>query len=84
MTGIPTLYRSVEHEADAKDHLRGMLWFRSLKYFREIDGPGRDSLEGAGTYTVQGMLHREVSDKNPIFPAFVLCFSEIPLERYGD
>ena len=84
MTGTPTLCRAVKHEADAKNHYCGMLWFRPLKYFRKIEGPGRDSLEGVGTYTVQGILHRDVSDKNPIFPPFVLCFSEIPLERYGD
>lgn len=84
MTGIPTLYRAVRREEDARNHLCGMLWLRSLKYFRGIDEPGRDSLEGVGTYTVQGILHRDVSDEHPVFPPFVLCFSEIPLERYGD
>ena len=83
MTNIPTLYRSLKSEAAVRNHLLGMLWFRSLKYFRGIEGPGRDPLEGVGSYTVHGMLHQDVSDENAIFPPFILCFSELPLEEFG-
>ena len=83
MTEIPTLYRTVKCNAAVKNHLMGMLWFRSLKYFRGIEGPGRDPLEGVGSCTVQGRLYRDVSDENAIFPAFILCFSELRLEKFG-
>ena len=84
MTDIPTLYRALKSEADVKSHLLGTLWFRSLKYFRTMEGPGQDRWEGVGSYTVRGLLHRDVSDENAIFPAFVLSFSELPLREYGD
>ena len=81
---IPTLYRTLRREADVRNHLLGKLWFRSLKHFREVELPGRDPLEGVGSYTVHGMLHRDVSDEYAIFPAFILCFSERPLKEHGD
>ena len=41
-------------------------------------------MEGIGSYTVDEMLHHDVSDENPIFPAFILSFSELPLkEKFG-
>lgn len=84
MTDIPTLYRAVKGETVFKSHRSGKLWFRSLKYFRTMEGPGRDPMEGVGSYTVRGMLHRDVSDENAIFPPFALSFSELPLREYGD
>ncbi len=67
-----------------RNHLDGILWFRSLKYFREKEGSGRDPMEGIGSYRVGEILHHDVGDKNPIFPAFILSFSELPLkEKFG-
>lgn len=83
MTNIPTLYRTVKCNAAVTNHLLGMLWLRSLKNFRGTEGPGRDPLEGVGSYTVDGLLHRDVSDENAIFPAFALCFSELPVKKFG-
>ena len=83
MTDIPTLYRALTCESAMENHLKGILWFRSLKHFRTAEEPGRDSLEGIGSYMSGGILHRDVSDENPIFPQFILCFSELPLKRYG-
>ena len=81
---IPTLYRTLKCEAAVRNHLVGRLWFQSLKHFRGVESSGRDPLEGVGSYTVRGMLHRDVSDENAIFPAFILCFSERPLREHGD
>ncbi len=83
MTNVPVLYRALNCEAAVKCHLMGKLWFRSLKYFRGIEGPGRDPSEGVGSYRVQGVEHRDVSDESPIFPAFILCFSELKLAKFG-
>ena len=84
MTNIPTLYRTLKREAAMRNHLQGILWFRSLKFFREKEGMGRDPMEGIGSYMVDGMLHRDVGDENPIFPAFILSFSERPLvDKFG-
>ena len=41
-------------------------------------------MEGVGSNTVRGMLDRDVSDENAVFPAFVLSFGELPLREYGD
>lgn len=84
MTNIPTLYRALKCEAAMRNHLQGILWFRSLKYFREKEGTGRDPMEGIGSYVVDGITHQDVGDENPIFPAFILSFSERPLvDNFG-
>ena len=85
MTPLPRiLYRTVSSEEVRKKHLRGILWFGSLKYFRTKEGTGRDDMEGIGSYTVDGKQHKDVSDKTAIFPCFILCFSEQPLLEYGN
>ena len=84
MTKIPALFRTLNCEAALTNHLCGKLWFRSLKYFRGIERPGRDPLEGVGSYRVKGRLHKDVSDDNAIFPAFILCFSELKQEKFGN
>jgi len=66
-----------------RNHLQGILWFRSLKYFRSVDGPGRDLMEGVGSYVVDGMLHRDVADENFVFPPFIMSYSEVTLPEYG-
>ena len=83
MVNIPILYRGLDSETAMRNHLQGMLWFRSLKHFRGIDRPGRDPTEGVGSYTVDGMLHRDVADEHPIFPAFIMSYSEVALPEYG-
>ena len=83
MTEVPTLYRGLDSETAMRNHLQGILWFRSLKYFRAIDGVGRDSMEGVGSYTVDGMMHRDVADEYPVFPAFIMSYSEVVLPEYG-
>ena len=83
MMDIPTLYRVLDSETAMRNHLQGILWFRSLKYFRAIDGVGRDPMEGVGSYTVDGMLHRDVADEHAVFPAFIMSYSEVALPEYG-
>ena len=84
MLDIPALYRTVTSEEARRNHLLGILRFGSLKYFRTKEGAGRDEMEGIGSYTVDGKQHRDVSDERPIFPGFILCFSERPLLEYGN
>ena len=83
MMDIPTLYRVLDSETAMRNHLQGILWFRSLKYFRAIDGVGRDPMEGVGSYTVDGMLHHDVADEHAVFPAFIMSYSEVDLPEYG-
>lgn len=80
---IPTLYRSLKCELAVRNHLQGILWLRSLKFFREIERPGWDPMEGIGSYTVDGLLHGDVADDKPIFPGFILSFSELRLANFG-
>ena len=40
-------------------------------------------MEGIGSYTIRGGRYEDISDDRPIFPAFILCFSEQPLPEYG-
>ncbi len=80
---VPPLYRSLECPLAAKNHLQGILWLRSLKHFRQIEGPRQDSEEGIGSYTIDGFLNVDVADERPIFPAFILCFGELPLPKFG-
>ena len=83
MTDIPILYRSVDCEQAMRNHLSGILWFRSLKYFRAIEKLGHDPMEGLGTYTVDGRRHHDVADERPIIPAFIMSYSEVPLLEFG-
>ena len=83
MIDVPTLYRSVECQQAVTNHLLGILWFQSLAHFRAIERPGRDSMEGIGSYTVAGRRHNDVADEHPVFPAFIMSFSEMPLPAYG-
>ena len=83
MNGIPTLYRSVVNEQAMTNHLLGILWFRSLKYFRTLEGQGSDKLEGIGSYTVGESRQCDVGDERPISPVFILSFSEVRLPKFG-
>ncbi len=85
MTSLPQiLHRTVDSEEARRNHLLGILWFRSLKRFRMQEGAGRDEMEGLGSYTVRGEQHGDIADDKPIFPAFIQCFSEKPLPKYGN
>lgn len=81
---VPPLYRSLECPLAVNNHLQGILWLRLLKYFRELEGPGRDTMEGIGSFTVGRIVHVDVADERPIFPGFILCFSELPLPKFGE
>ena len=85
MTSLPrVLYRTVSSEEAGRNHLLGILWFRSLKHFRTVEGAGRDELEGIGSYTVGAAHYVDVADERPVFPAFILSFSEQPIWEHGD
>ena len=45
----PTLFRAVRDGQAAGNHFDGVLWFRGPAYFRTVEGPAADSLEGIGT-----------------------------------
>ena len=65
MTSLPQiLHRTVDSEEARRNHLLGILWFRSLKRFRMQEGAGRDEMEGIGSYTVRGEQHGDITDKN--------------------
>jgi len=72
----PTLFRAVKDELAARNHFAGVLWFRAPAYFRTIEGPTADSLEGIGMFRLpEGPVNQDITDKVPIQPAFMLCFS---------
>lgn len=83
MRDIPILYRCLKDEAAVTNHLKGYLWFRSPNYFRSIEGQGKDSLEGIGSYIFNGSVYNDIGDERPIQPAFLISFSEIVLHDYG-
>lgn len=83
MRDIPILYRCLSDETAVNNHLKGYLWFRSPKYFRSIEGRGKDSLEGIGSYIFDGSAYRDIGDERPIQPAFLISFSETMLPDYG-
>lgn len=79
MTSLPQkLYRRVNGETAFKNHLYGLLWFRSPHYFHDDKGePQYDPTEGLGSYTWGGMHEIDVSDDNTgVQPRFLLSFSE--------
>lgn len=80
------LYRAVNSESAFENHVMGMLYFRSFKYFREVEGIGHDELEGVGSYIKNGIAHRDVSDIHPLQPAYLMCFSEDinSIRKFGD
>lgn len=79
------LFRTVKEDQAIDNHLLGILWFRSPRYFRDIEGRGRDQLEGVGSYkSPSGVIVNDVGDSAPIQPTFILSFSEIPLPQYGE
>lgn len=78
MTKPPYLYRSVRGKEAIRNHLLGELWFRSPAYFRDIEAPASDHLEGVGSYKLDGILHKDVSDSKPIQPVFLTSFSAEP------
>ena len=81
----PTLFRVVKDYPAAENHLTGKLWFRSLPYFRGIEGVGADSLEGIGTYELpDGRICRDLGDETP--GAFILSFGEQAesLKKFGE
>lgn len=85
MTAPPQiLYRTVNKYDAVENHLLGILWFRSLRHFRTVEGAGTDELEGIGSYIIDGRRHNDVSDERPIFPSFILSFSEQPMPKHGE
>ena len=77
MTSLPkTLYRRVNGGKALKNHLDGTLWFRSPRYFHQIEGPQDDPTEGVGSYNAKGVEYIDVSDNVAIQPEFLLSFSE--------
>ena len=78
MSSLPeTLYRRVNGEAALKNHLYGLLWFRSPHYFRNVQGPQNDPMEGIGSYKSAGINYTDVSDRNTgLNPTFVLSFAK--------
>ena len=85
MADIPTpLYRAVEEEKAVDNHYEGLLWFKSYRALRETEGPGQDKLEGIGSNKSGNVECIDVTDDRPTISLFVLCFSEIYLEDYGN
>lgn len=83
----PTLFRAVKDEPAARKHLAGVLWFRAPAYFRTIEGPAADSLEGSGTFELpDGQVNQDITDDVPIPPTFILCFSaeKNAVKKFGD
>ncbi len=88
MTELPaTLFRTTNSREALYNHLKGILWFRSPRYFRE---PGEDlsadPSEGIGSYKLpNGQICHDLDDDSdvPIIPFFMLSFSEIPLTKFG-
>ena len=73
----PTLFRAVEDEPAARNHFAGVFWFRAPAYFRTIEGPAADDLEGIGSFSLpDGQVNRDITDDAPTQPAFILCFSD--------
>ena len=52
------------------------MWFQSPLHFRELNGVGRDKLEGVGSYEYENNLYQDVTDGRPIHPMFMMSFSE--------
>ena len=71
------LYRSVCGDAAIKNHISGRLWFRSPAYFRRIEGPASDALEGVGSHELDSVLINDISDSTPIQPVFFMSFSAV-------
>ena len=84
MTKPPAiLYRSLKCQKAVDNHLKGKLWFRSLKYFQQTEGIGRDELEGVGSYTVGNLNYCDIDDRETIYSVFIMSFSEVRLPKYG-
>lgn len=81
----PTLFRSLQDRDAMQNHWSGILWFRSPRYFRNIEDGRKDPLEGVSSYQLSAGTHwRSINDEIPVQPAFILSFSEIPLpKKYG-
>ena len=82
----PVLFRAVPDRDTMKNHLDGILWFRSPSYFRKSEDDIRaDPLEGVGSYELTDGTHwRSINDEGRIQPTFILSFSEVPLPQYGE
>ena len=84
MTKPPSiLYRSLNCSESMLNHLEGKLWFRSLKYFHQIESIGRDEMEGVGSYTVDDLNYYDIDDRETIQSVFIMSFSEVRLPEYG-
>ena len=81
---IPVLYRAADGERAMREHLLGHLWFRSLEYFRKVEGASRDELEGFVARTLGPQGGQEEYPDLITFPAFIMCFSKQPLPKYGN
>lgn len=77
MTSLPqTLYRRVSGEEAVKNHFKGILWFRSPFYFRRVEGPQNDPMEGIGSYDFQGRHTHSITDDKPFTSVHLLSFAE--------
>ena len=77
MTSLPqTLYRRVTGEEAMNNHFRGVLWFRSPSYFRRVEGPQNDPMEGIGSYDFQGRHTHSITDDKPLASVHLLSFAE--------
>lgn len=87
MVEPPTLFRAVEDKPAEDNHFAGVLWFRAPAYFRTIEGPAADSLEGTGTFELPGgKVSHDITDDSPPAPVFILCFSseKNAITKFGD
>ena len=81
----PALFRRVNEYPAVENHLAGKLWFRSLPYFRSIEGERKDILESIGSYALpNGRICRDVNDEASI--SFILSFGEEAesLQKFGE